>query len=290
MASQTLRVSKAICRQVPCSLENGITSKGHASIAFHKAVEQHQMYVDALTKAIGRGEESIFICDADENHPDCVFVEDTAVITGPTSAVSTTIGALSRRGEEPVVKAAVLECGINDIIEMKDFADATLDGGDVLFTGRHVFVGLSSRTNKAGVDVLRRSFPLDIPVFAIPVIDNLHLKCAVTAVNDRHLIVAGTNEGRSILRQIFNMFDSDHGYTPFFVENAAAANVVRCNSTLIVPEGVSAESSRVYETVVKLSQQELGFQNPISDIVSVNNSEFTKLDGSLTCRSVLLWA
>ena len=121
MASQTLRVSKAICRQVPCSLENGITSKGHASIAFHKAVEQHQMYVDALTKAIGRGEESIFICDADENHPDCVFVEDTAVITGPTSAVSTTIGALSRRGEEPVVKAAMLECGINDIIEMKDF-------------------------------------------------------------------------------------------------------------------------------------------------------------------------
>lgn len=248
------------------------------------------MYVDALTKAIGRGEKSIYMCDADQTHPDCVFVEDAAVITGPTSAVSTNIGALSRRGEEPAVRAAMLECGINDIIKMKDFANATLDGGDVLFTGRHVFVGLSSRTNQAGVDVLRRSFPLDIPVFAIPVIDNLHLKCAITPVNDRHLIVAGTNEGKSILRQIFNMLDSDHGYEPFFVENAAAANVVRCNSTLIVPEGVSAESSRIYETVVKLSQRQLGFENPVTDIIPVNNSEFTKLDGSLTCRSVLLWA
>ena len=75
-----------------------------------------------------------------------------------------------------MVKAAMLECGINDIIEMKDFADATLDGGDVLFTGRHVFVGLSSRTNKAGVDVLRRSFPLALSSVCV-VYSSLTLNC-----------------------------------------------------------------------------------------------------------------
>lgn len=32
--------------------------------------------------------------------------------------------------------------------------EATLDGGDVLFTGKHLLVGLSHRTNQRGADVL----------------------------------------------------------------------------------------------------------------------------------------
>jgi dimethylargininase len=34
--------------------------------------------------------------------------------------------------------------------------EATLDGGDVLYTGKHVFVGLSHRTNQRGADVLSK--------------------------------------------------------------------------------------------------------------------------------------
>lgn len=33
---------------------------------------------------------------------------------------------------------------------------ATLDGGDVLYTGEHLFVGLSHRTNQRGADVLKK--------------------------------------------------------------------------------------------------------------------------------------
>lgn len=32
--------------------------------------------------------------------------------------------------------------------------EATLDGGDVLYTGKHLFVGLSHRTNEKGAEVL----------------------------------------------------------------------------------------------------------------------------------------
>lgn len=32
--------------------------------------------------------------------------------------------------------------------------EATLDGGDVLYTGKHLFVGLSKRTNKRGAECL----------------------------------------------------------------------------------------------------------------------------------------
>lgn len=34
--------------------------------------------------------------------------------------------------------------------------EATLDGGDVLYTGTHLFVGLSRRTNQRGADVLNK--------------------------------------------------------------------------------------------------------------------------------------
>ena len=41
-----------------------------------------------------------------------------------------------------------------------------MDGGDVLFTGREFFVGLTSRTNKEGVDSLAKAFP-KYPVTAV---------------------------------------------------------------------------------------------------------------------------
>ena len=34
--------------------------------------------------------------------------------------------------------------------------DGTVDGGDVLYTGRHIFVGMSVRTNSQGIETLRR--------------------------------------------------------------------------------------------------------------------------------------
>ena len=43
---------------------------------------------------------------------------------------------------------------------------ALLDGGDVLFTGREIFVGLSSRTNKEGVGSLAKAFS-KYPVTAV---------------------------------------------------------------------------------------------------------------------------
>lgn len=44
----------------------------------------------------------------------------------------------------------------------------SIDGGDVLYTGDSYFVGLSSRTNEAGVSWLRRNVKEDIDVHAIP--------------------------------------------------------------------------------------------------------------------------
>ena len=284
--SHLARVTRAICRQVPRSVLNGLSGNKAAEANapdYQKAVDQHAEYMEHLREAIGRGKQGVYVCDPDENHPDCVFVEDTAVVSGPTSAVSTSIGAESRRGEEKVVLDALLECGVTDVLNMRKVNGAHLDGGDVLFTGRHVFVGLSSRTNMLGCELLRESFPSDIPIVPVPVVNNLHFKCSITAVDENNLVVAETDVGRSLLRNALGALGNQGAsYAVHYVENDIAANIVRCNHVLIVPEGVGKESRHVYDKIAKNVPG-------IEKVSYVDNSEFVKIDGSLTCRSVLLW-
>lgn len=42
--------------------------------------------------------------------------------------------------------------------EEADFGGATLEGSDILFTGREFFVGISSHTNRRGAEVLADTF------------------------------------------------------------------------------------------------------------------------------------
>ena len=67
--------------------------------------------------------------------------------------------------------------------------------------------------------------------------------------------------------------------------------MVRVNDTLLVPAGLDSESYGVYESL-RLSvdrQGQKGRGGGIEKIVRVQNSEFTKIDGALTCRSLLRW-
>ena len=54
-------------------------------------------------------------------------------------------GHESRRGESAALRCKLIELGV-EVVDMTE--PGHLDGGDVLFTGREFFVGLSSRTNE----------------------------------------------------------------------------------------------------------------------------------------------
>lgn len=45
------------------------------------------------------------------------------------------------------------------VVEIENNEEATIDGGDVLFTGDEIFVGLSQRTNYQGANALAKAFP-----------------------------------------------------------------------------------------------------------------------------------
>ncbi|GLD75226.1 N(G),N(G)-dimethylarginine dimethylaminohydrolase 1 isoform X1 [Lates japonicus] len=70
------------------------------------------------------------------------------------------LGNYSRRNPKnrttEAMKGALKDLNLN-IVEMTD-ENATLDGGDVLFTGREFFVGLSKRTNQRGAEILADAF------------------------------------------------------------------------------------------------------------------------------------
>jgi dimethylargininase len=189
---------------------------------------------------------------------DSAFVEDAVVLFGDT-AVLTSPGALSRRGEIEGVEEAVRELGFAvETIELP----GTLDGGDVLKAGDKVYVGRSGRTNAEGIAQLRAIVsPLGYRVIPVPVTKTLHLKSQVTALPD------GTVLGHRESVDAPEMFDR------FLAAPEPHAAVVALD------EGTLLMSTSAPATAARLT--DLGYH-----VVTVDISEFEKLEGCVTCLSV----
>jgi dimethylargininase len=165
----------AITRQVSPAINRcELTHLARTSIDFERAVQQHETYEHTLA-SLGC---DVHALPPGPDLPDSVFVEDTAIVLDEV-AVITRPGAKSRRPEIPSI-AAVLRT-YRPLAEITD--PGTLDGGDVLRLGRHVYVGISGRTNQAAVQQLQTLLkPFGYSVIGVPVQGCLHLKSAVTQV------------------------------------------------------------------------------------------------------------
>src|SRR5579871_6826743 len=145
------------------------------------AVRQHGDYCSMLRR-LGA---NVITLNVNRELPDCVFIEDTAVVLDEV-AVLTTMGAPERRAE-----LAGIEPVLRKYRTVHRLAPpAMLEGGDVLQVGRTLFVGVSSRTNSDGV----RAFEAIVGrygyrVTPVAVGGCLHLKTACTALPDQRLLV-----------------------------------------------------------------------------------------------------
>lgn len=84
------------------------------------------------------------------------------------------------------------------VTEIKD-EEAKLDGGDVLFTGREFFVGLTERTNEAGAKAVAATFP-EYSCIPITVTGQYRLKNLVSVAGPDLLCVASTKPAQDILK------------------------------------------------------------------------------------------
>lgn len=169
----------AVVRQPAPSLASHceLTFLERSGIDFDLLQRQHAAYRDALATA---GAEMI-VLDAIESLPDSVFVEDAAVVLDEI-AILTRPGTASRQ-PEPDAVADALRPYRRDLARI--VAPGTLEGGDVLRVGRTLYVGLSTRTNRAGIEqlaalVARHGYA----VVTVETPGSLHLKTACTALDD----------------------------------------------------------------------------------------------------------
>lgn len=174
MIAITRGISDALAR---CEL----THQDRVPIDIDRARAQHAIYESALRGA-GYAVKSL---PASEAFPDCVFVEDAAVVFDEI-AVMTRPGAKSRRGELDAISDALGEYrALSTITE-----PGTLDGGDVLTLGRSVYVGLSSRSSAEGIRQLGEILdPFGYTVSSVEVHGCLHLKSAATAIDENRALV-----------------------------------------------------------------------------------------------------
>ena len=248
----------AITRGVsPAMAQCELTHLERVPIDAMRAAEQHAGYERALEK-VGCHIERIV---AAPDLPDCVFVEDAAVVLDEV-AILMRSGAESRRGEVQAVARALLPH--RPILSLE--APATMDGGDVMVVDRAIFVGTSNRTNLPGIEQLRQMVaPLGYALHPVSVSGCLHLKSAVTALDEATLLINPS----------WARADQFRGFAFIEVDDTepTAANIVRVGPHLIYSAGFP-------RTLGKL--QERGYE-----VTAVDVSEIAKAEGAVTCCSLI---
>lgn len=129
--------SNAIVRKPGKSIIKGLTKANFGIPDYHKALDQYESYVYALSNCGLKVKE----LDADENFPDSIFVEDTALLT-PHCAIITNTGAQSRRDEIVGIKKEIKKF-YADIEEI--LSPGTVEAGDIMMVGNHFYIGLSNQ-------------------------------------------------------------------------------------------------------------------------------------------------
>lgn len=222
-----------------------------------KAIEQHQGYEECLAQLGVR----VIRLPAAPDLPDSVFVEDTAIVLDELAVIARP-GATSRQAETGSVADALSAFRPLKFIQ----PPATIEGGDVMLVDRTLYVGLSARTNAAGIEQLRAIVePYGYEVRVVEVTGCLHLKTACAYLGGRTMLVnrqwinSKTLSGFDLL----NVARDEHW----------AANVLAVSDIVFIADGFSLTRALV---------EARGFETRAIDI-----SELQKAEAGLTCLSLV---
>ena len=261
---RTDQKQRALMRAVPESFSKALAKyfgSGPTDIAL--ARKQHAAYAQALLDC---GLE-VTILPADEHHPDCIFVEDQAIVIDGHVLLPLP-GHPSRVAEQPPI-ADFLSRQLNGFQVCGMFGDARMDGGDILRLGNIFFVARSKRTNDAGIETLRNLLTHlghELRIIDIPTEKALHLTSISSTPTDQVILTA---EG---FLSADDFGELPKGSQIIFLpeEEVYGCNTIGLgNGKVLVAEG--------YPTVLE-TVQELGLEPIVLDM-----SQIREADGSITC-------
>jgi len=250
----------ALVRRPSSRMADGLVTYGEREpVDVALAAKQHDAYVAALA---GAGWQIHEVAPADPL-PDSAFVEDTVVVCGDL-AVLARPGAAERLDEVAGTEEAVRTLGL-EVARVEE--PGTLDGGDVLCVGKTLYVGRGGRTNDEGIRALAELVASrGYDVVTVPLRGVLHLKSAVTALPDGTMIAADED-----------LVDTAPLPPLRVVPEEAGSHVVPLGGNTVL---MAASAPR---TAQQLAEAGL-------DVVAVDIGEFEKMEGCVTCLSVLVEA
>ena len=256
--TRTQRADHALVRGLPATYEKCLTSRGPGEpIDLSLAKGQHRSYCETL-RSLGL---ALIWVKPDDRFPDCCFVEDPAIVAGDTAIISR-MGDPSRVGEEVALRDA-----LRPLMTIREIVSpGTLEGGDVLQIDGKMYVGLTKRTNRSGLDQLETIVSeLGLEIIPVKVSQGLHLKSSCTYIGDGYVVVTpGGLDGK-----IF----SEYNTIQVPREEASAADCLRVRDRVLVLEGYPATRKQI---------EAEGF-----DTIALAMSEFEKCEGALTCLSIV---
>jgi N-Dimethylarginine dimethylaminohydrolase len=249
-----------IVRTPASSLVNGITSAPELGKPnYELALEQHKNYINAL-KECG---VNVTVLPALEAFPDSCFVEDTAVLTKKCAIISNP-GAQTRTEESRHMVDAIKQFYSDDQIEYIT-SPGHMEGGDIMMVGDHFYIGLSARTNEEGARQLTAALnKYGYTASMVTLNEVLHLKTGLAYLENNNLLVAGEFVTAPEFEKYNKItIDANESYS---------ANCIWVNGKVLVPEGYPKTEAAI---------RAAGY-----DVITVDTSEYRKVDGGLSCLSL----
>ncbi|XP_073828379.1 N(G),N(G)-dimethylarginine dimethylaminohydrolase 1 isoform X1 [Musca autumnalis] len=280
----SLKYSHAIVARISDALRN------KEDFDLETAKEQHKQFC-SLLRELGL---DVIELPPDDELPYSVFVETSVVICNGVALIAKSEDPT--RQKEANSMAITLKKELDIPVEVIDNPNAQLHGGDVLFTGREFFVGISNFTNEDGARAVATTFP-EYPVTPIKVglndstrpiifndfLDLLHfqvggpkpLKYYVTMAGPDVLSVSNSIICQEIVKRMER--EASFKYAKITLPEEHATNMLYINGTLVhrSPEEI-LDSYKVIKEKIDIPSR------------NINISEFSKFSTGLTSACILL--
>ena len=279
---------------------------GGAPLSSSVASAEHEKLVDKLRPHAGR----VVSIDADDKHPDCVFVED-CVVALPSRGFFACNPHVTRRGEVAAVVGAAMGVSWPDVGPMflrglaSERDGERIEGGDVLYvsggrdTAHHYLVGVGNRSNAAGADALRTALrkcavaagalyePMEeSTLFLVHEVDLsgtgwLHLKSALTWAPNVGFVAS--DPACPVLERALACLDGCEDTAVNRIRDPAVIVPKHCPNVLALPGDVIFAHPNAAEAIRARASPERGVV-----VVDAEQPELARADGALTCCAVVL--
>uniref|UniRef100_A0A0B7B0A6 Uncharacterized protein n=1 Tax=Arion vulgaris TaxID=1028688 RepID=A0A0B7B0A6_9EUPU len=217
---------------VICRIPNSLGNRSVGSDTYQRGidVDKARQEYETVREVLKSLDFNIVELVEDESYPDSCFVDDTVVVIGNTALIARP-GHVSRQGEVGEIRKVLMSDLHMSVVEIKN-PKATLDGGDVLFTGKEIFVGVGKRTNEAGAQAVAETFPeYAVSLVNFEKCEALHMKDVFNMAGRNVMAVSPGPDVQAVLRQMQDV--ANYPYQVMQMDTRIAADMLFVNGHLI---------------------------------------------------------